>query len=92
MCNSLLCKHMEPTTKGVGARRACAPIQSYNICRIYKKAQMIKDMSVTALCKVYRVSPDSTTHKLIDFIRVSGEFLTQSLQLFDGAALTYNML
>ena len=54
---------------GAGARRAGAPKQSYSIYRIYKKAQIIKNLSVTALCKVYKVSPAWTTHKLIDFYK-----------------------
>lgn len=36
----------------------------YNVCQIYKKAQMIVNLSETAFYKVSKVSPDSTTHML----------------------------
>lgn len=36
----------------------------YNVCQIYKKAQMIMKVSETAFYKVSKVSPDSTTHKI----------------------------
>lgn len=46
-----------------------------NICRIYKKAQIIKNFSSTVFHKVYNVSSDATTLKIERFfLRESGDF------------------
>ena len=38
--------------------------QGYNLCRIYKKAQIIKNFSETVFHKVDEVPPISTTHQM----------------------------
>lgn len=39
--------------------------KAINICRIYRKAQVFKNLSKTALRKVYKVSANSTTYKMV---------------------------
>lgn len=41
----------------------------YNICRIYKRTQIIKNLLYTAFHKVYKVYPDSITHKTEQFFK-----------------------
>ena len=41
----------------------------YNICRIHKKAQLIKILPETVFNKVDWVSPNSTTHKNERFVK-----------------------
>ena len=62
------------------------------MCRIYKKTQMIKNLSLTAFQEVYKISPHSETHKINVFLRESGDFLSLFISLLltvvDVATLT----
>ena len=68
----------------------------YNICQIYKKAQIIKNLPETRLYKVTKVFLTQQLTKLSDFRRESGEFLSLVISLLltavHVAALTCSML
>ena len=56
---------MWDTVTDAGTRspeEAAAPLkQGYNICRIYENVQTIKNSSLTAFHKAYKMSSNSTT-------------------------------
>lgn len=52
----------------------------YNICRILKKAQMIENLSEISFQIVYKISHDSTTHNLRDFLRESGKMFLKTTE------------
>ena len=87
-------REREYTPTSLGQKEASLNINilMFNICRMHKKAEIVKNVSFRAFYKAHTVSHNATSLKIGRFLRESGDFLPVPFPPKKKAILVYCLL